>query len=731
MQDGFIDVESRSRINLKTEGDDRYTAACECTMIQWAVDNDDVKLWDPWTDGPELPRDLDEVLDDDSICLIAHNSPFDRKVIHRSLRRRTNLSRWRCTRAQAYSVGLPGSLDTLGLVLGLSEEERKLSDGAALIQFFCVPQADGTFRSPLDFPLEWERFRVYGKQDTATLRTIYRRLPRVNYVGANLAQWHVDQLINGRGFGFNQELAQAAVRLLEKAKGKADAEILCATGGTVAAATQRDKLLNYLVANGLYGLTDLRAATIRDALESSDLPGHLRKLLELRLEASKSSGSKYKKGLTIVGRDSRIRGAEQFSGAGRTGRFSHKGFQPGNMSRPSMMVRKPNGKVELEPVKAKYIDEVVIPAVMSGAALHMPEIYGGPNTACALSLRHCIRAAIGCELVVADFSNIEGCITAWVAGEEWKLTALRDKFNGCGPDVYKLLYSRFFGLLIDTINDTQRQAGKVIDLSMGFHGGVGAFATMAAGYGIDLSILPGLVTDAPEKMKAKAYKAWRRAFLTGNDFELDPAVYQACDILKQLYRTASPAIDTVAYDIDRATKGVLESPNTLFEAAKCKIWYTGKELLIQLPSGRRLTYFNPQLHVTRSVDPITGGDLRVSGSISYMSARGKTWFRIKAWMGLFLENIVQATAADLLRESLVRVHDYCNTVPAIAAYLATLPEDERSAIALHVHDEIVLDVPVNSISLEKLIELMCQKSECYAGLPLHAEGWKNPVYGKR
>ena len=254
---------------------------------------------------------------------------------------------------------------------------------------------------------------------------------------------------------------------------------------------------------------------------------------------------------------------------------------------------------------------------------------------------------------------------------------------------------------------------------------------MSAGYGIDLGVLPALVTEAPEKMRAKAYKAWRTAFLAGRDFELEPAVYQACDILKQLYRTASPAIDTVAYEIDRATKGALESPNTLFEAAKCKIWYTGKELLIQLPSGRRLTYFNPQLHVTRTVDPITGGDLRVSGSISYMSARGKSWFRIKAWMGLFLENIVQAIAADLLRCALVRVHDYCLTVPQIRDYLDTLPEDERTAICLHVHDEIVADVPKGSLPLAKLIELMCEREACYAGLPLHAEGWVNPTYGKR
>lgn len=634
--------------------------------------------------------------------------------------------------AQARAHALPGSLETIGLVLGLPESDRKLSNGKALIDLFCVPHGEGDHRrfiSPLERPAEWALFLRYAVQDTHTLRKIHRALPTHNYRGESLASWHLDQRINERGFGFDRELAESAVRLLDRAKRRHNEEAGILTGGAIEAVTQRDRLMRYLAERGL-DIPNMRAGTVREYLESDDIEPGIRLLLELRLEASKSSGAKYKKGLAQVGRRNRMRNTVNWSGA-RTGRNNGKGFQPLNMSRPVMMVRKPTGRYELEPVKAKYIDSVILPAIRSGAALSLPEVYGGPNEACGLALRHGIVADEGNELIAGDWSNIEGRILAWISGELWKLQAFRDKDAGTGADLYKLLYSKFFGKLIETINDTERQAGKVVDLSMGFHGGVGAFVTMAAGYGIDLSVLPGLVLpNADPKMLAKAYKAWRRAFLTGDDFELDSKVYQACDVLKQLYRASSPAIDQIAYDLDKAIKSCLSAPGTAIVVGKSTIWYDNKWLKIQLPSGRRLLYADPKLHVELRVDPENGRETR-SEYVSYMVARGKSWFRLRAWSGLFVENIVQAIANDVLRAAMLRVDRWCWTIPAVATYLNTLPPDERTAVVLTVHDEIVIEVPKGTITLEtylgKLIEHVCWSH----GLPLAAEGWIGPRYGKR
>lgn len=729
LSDCFLDFESRGREDLRARGNDVYWDSAEPTILTWAVDNDEVSCWDMFEE-PAMPDDFERVLADESISLIAHHAPFDRNAMHRGLKRQTRMERWRCSRAAAYSHGLPGSLELLGVVLGLPEHERKLSNGKALIQLFCVLQKDGSFVSPYDRPLDWAQFKAYAIQDTATLRRIHRKCPRHNYGGDNLALWHLSERINERGFGFDVDLARASVQLLGKAKSKHDAVAAELTDGAVEATTQRDRLLRYLAARGL-DIPNMRASTIREYLESSDIEPGIRLLLETRLEASKSSGAKYKKGLAQVGRGNRMRGTIQYGGAGRTGRFSGKGYQPHNMSRPVMLVRKESGKYELEPVKAKYIDAVVLPAIRSGAALDLPEVYGGPNEACALALRHCIVADPGNEFVTGDWSNIEGRILAWIAGELWKLQAFRDKDAGTGADLYKLLYSRFFGKLLDTVNDTERQAGKVVDLSMGFHGGVGAFVTMAAGYGIDLSILPGLVLpNADEKMKKKAYRAWRRAFLTGEDYELEPDVYQACDVLKQLYRATSPAIDQLAYDLDEAIKSALRVPGTSHDIARCKVWYADKWLVIQLPSGRRLLYADAKIHREKRVDPETQRE-SYSEYVSYMAARGKSWFRLRAWSGLFVENVVQAIANDILRAALLRVDRFCWTVPDVAAYLITLPPDERTAISLHVHDEIVIEVPIGTITLEKYLELLTECTSWSSGLPLAAEGWTGPRFGKR
>ncbi|HKU19272.1 MAG TPA: DNA polymerase, partial [Candidatus Saccharimonadales bacterium] len=474
----------------------------------------------------------------------------------------------------------------------------------------------------------------------------------------------------------------------------------------------RGKLLSFLQEKYGAQVENLRAATIREWLEQDDLEPGLRLLLETRLEAAKSSGAKYKRGIRMCGAGSRMRYTLQFCGAGRTGRSSGKGFQPHNMARPTM--------------KARYIDDIVIPGIKSGEALDWPELYGGPNTACANALRHSIVAAPGNDLIVADYSNIESRVLAWLAGEGWKLDAYRS-----GQDLYKILYARFFGGSVETVTDHQRQSAKVVELSMGFGGGVGAFVTMAAGYQIDLSTLPAMVIPTADAAKlTKADTAWRRAIAEGNDYGLAPDVFVACDVLKQAYRESNSEINRLRYDIDSAVRRAVAEPGVSTVVGRCTIWCANSALLIQLPNGDRLVYYAPKLHTTVYTDPLTGKKSERQ-HLSYATARGKSWLREKAWAGLFLENIVQAVANRLLRDGIRAAHRNTLAVPAIAAFLETLPPSERTAICLHVHDELALDVPKGSYTLEALISDMTTNSPWAAGLPIAAEGWCNPRYGKR
>jgi DNA polymerase len=735
----FIDTETRSRVDI-SDGTDLYTRAAECLIVTYAFETGPAKIWEPWKD-PIAPDDLWAALHDPNVTLVAHNSSFDRLVMLRALNIDIPVERWECTMARACAHGFPGSLEALGQVCGLPPDKQKLVEDGKLIDTFCVPQrATDRFIEPWEMPNEWARFCNYALRDTEALRAIYNALPAHNYQGDNLRSWRLDQLVNERGFGFDRSLAEAAVSFLADAKTASDVVMSANSQGRVHAATQRNRLLRYLREHCNIDIESLRASEVRDWLESDDLDPIARTLLEQRLEAGKSAASKFKRGLVLVGPQDRIRHSVRWSGAGRTGRHAHRGFQPGNMARPALSVRRPEGhehagQIELAPVKASYIDDVIIPGIYSKQALNEPLIYGGPNEACALAVRHAIVAAPGNEILAGDFKNIESVITAWVAGEALQISAFQSSFENPkdkSKDVYCILAGKILGKPPTEVTDTERQMGKVMILAFGFGGGVSALVNMALAYQLDLTPLPALIfpTATAEQM-AKADKAWRRAFLMGEDFELQRDVYMACDVLKQAYRTANSAIDQLRKDIDIATKNAVAHPMAnVFTVGRCKIWCTGSFLVIELPSGRRLLYAVPRLQTEEIKDP-EGGKPWTSSYITYATARGKSWHRERAWSGLFVENIVQAIANDVLRAAMLRVHMDTLTVAPVARYLNDLPRGSRTAISLHVHDEICLDVPKGSYPKERFLRVLTERPKWGLDLPIAADIWVCGRYGKR
>lgn len=726
----YLDTETRSPVPIQ-HGTDRYMSQAECLILTWAREGA-AQLWQP-ARGEPMPADLADGFADPNELVICHNLPFDRAVLARCLGIKLPIERHRCTLAQAQSHGYPGSLETLGKVLELPEDQRKMGEGHRLIQRFCIPHDDaGNFYDWSTHPEDWELFSRYALQDTETLRLIHQRLPKVNYQGENLEAWWINELINERGFGFDQELALAARKLLDSQKARHERDMIERTEGLVHAATQREKLKRFLESKGLV-LPNMRASTISEYLEHDDLSPEVRYLLEARLEASKSSGAKYLRGLNMVGDGSRIRHAIRFSGAGRTGRFSGRGFQPHNMMRPVTYVTLPDGTRSKKPVKASTILNLTVPGIKAGKVLDNELVYGGPNEACANALRCAIVAATGNELVVADWSNIESRVLAWIADETWKLDAYRELDAGTGPDLYKLLFSQFFGKPLEEVDDQERQSGKVSELAFGFGGGVGALVTMAAVYEMDLDALAEhVIASADEKSLKKAHRAWKRAFLEAEDYELDPRTYQACDILKQAYRASNAEINKLRHAVNDATLGAIREMGRVYEVAKCRIWATPSFLIIQLPSGRRLLYAKPRIEQDAHIDP-ENGEITHRDYITYLTARGKGWIRERAWSGLFIENIVQAIAADILRAALRVIHADTQTVPRIRNYLHTV-EGAETALSMHVHDEVVVDVPAGSYPLERLERQMTfgVLAACpwTRGLPLATEGWVGDRYHK-
>jgi DNA polymerase len=735
----FIDTETRSRTDISA-GTDRYTRDAECIIVTYAFATGPAKIWLPIF-GEKIPVDLQEHLNDPNALLIAHNSSFDRLVLARALNIKTGVSRFRCTMAGASAHGLPGSLESLGKVCMLTEDEGKLVDDKGLIQTFCCPQpATGQFIEPEDAPIEWARFCTYAIRDTEALRTIFNRMPQVNYAGVNLRSWMLDQLVNERGFGFDVKLAQAASDFLDQAREASRKVMRANTEDQIGSATQAKRLLAYIRNRYDIDIESMRAGDVREWLESDDLDPILRTVLEERLEAGKSAGTKFKRGLALVGPEARIRHWCRWSGAGRTGRHAARGYQPHNMARPAITVRRPAGharagRMELEPVKANSIDDIIIPGIYSGAALNNPLVYGGPFEAVAIAVRHGIVAAQGNELVVGDFKNIESVITPWIAGEQSVLDAFQFSFDNPkdkSKDPYRILAGKMLGKKPEDVNESERQMGKVCILAFGFGGGVAALVNMSIAYQMDLEPLAPLVLPtATTEQLAKANQAWERAFLKGEDFELERDAYMACDVLKQAFRAANPKVNQMRYDLDTAIKeAVADKDGTVYHVARCKVWCNASFLVIELPSGRRLLYASPILKY-EEVEDILGGKPWKQRYVTYLTVRGRSWRRERAWSGLFVENIVQAIANDVLRAAMLRVHDDTLMVPAIKAYLDTLDPYARTAICLHVHDEIGLDVPKGSYPEERFLTVIKKKESWMVGLPIAADLWTHVRYGKR
>tara|TARA_R110000868_G_scaffold205359_1_gene453785 strand:- start:221 stop:1492 length:1272 start_codon:yes stop_codon:yes gene_type:complete len=347
----------------------------------------------------------------------------------------------------------------------------------------------------------------------------------VNMTPAEKALWHLDQRINDAGVAIDMDLVHAAIAAVAKAQTGLAERSVELTDGQVSNTTQGVALRLHILENYGIDMPDLQMATVEKLL-GTDIDPALRELLTVRLQASSTSTSKYKVLRRGTSADGRLRGTLQFNGAARTGRWAGRLFQPQNLPRPTL--------------KQSVIEQGI--AALKAGCAHL--ITDNVMELTSSSIRSCIVAPKGRKLVVADLANIEGRVQAWLANEEWKLKAFRDFDEGTGPDLYKLAYSKSFGVKPDDVNKDQRQVGKVQELALAYEGGVGAFATFAGAYGIDLEDLAQKVLPlAPQELVDKADKFLEWAIKDKRPrYGLSDDAFVACDTLKRAWRDAHPNI---------------------------------------------------------------------------------------------------------------------------------------------------------------------------------------------
>lgn len=259
---------------------------------------------------------------------------------------------------------------------------------------------------------------------------------------------------------------------------------------------------------------------------------------------------------------------------------------------------------------------------------------------------------------VADFSAIEARVIAWFAGESWRQQVFEK-----GGDIYCASASQMFKVPVEKhgINGHLRQKGKIAELALGYGGSVGALKAMGA---LDMGL-------SEDELPAQV-DAWRQA---------------------------NPRIVEFWWAVDRAVMEAVKYRHTTTDNGLTFSCKSGM-LFITLPSGRKLAYVKPKI-----------GTNKFGGScITYEGIGGtKKWERLDSYGPKFVENIVQATARDIL----------CYAMKTLRC----------CSIVMHIHDELVIEADPK-VSLDAICDQMGRTPPWAKGLLLRADGYTTPFYKK-
>lgn len=542
MNELLIDVETYSDVDLSKSGVFKYVESnsFEILLFGYSVDGSDVKVVD-LANGEKIPPYILDALTDSNVKKFAFNSMFERIALSKflGLPNGTYLdpSSWYCDMVWCSSLGLPLSLESVGIVLGL--EKKKLSVGKDLIRYFCKPveptKSNGgrTRNLPSDAPNKWELFKEYNARDVQAELEIHNRISKFPMKDFEWENYHLDQRINNYGILLDMEFVNHAISVDEKNSESNYERAIEITG--INNPNSPKQLKEWLVEQGESDIDSLSKAEIKRLLQGAT--GNVEEILLLRQEMAKTSIKKYISMQNAVCSDSRARGLIQFYGT-HTGRFAGRLIQVQNLVANHL----PN----LQEARKLVIEE------------NMKEIqvkYGSISNVLSELIRTSFIAKLSHRFIVADFSQIESRVISYMANETWRLEAYRD-----GKDIYCETATRLIGKPVTKTNENSeyRKYGKIAELACGYGGSIGALKNFGAlTLGIKEEELPGIING---------------------------------------WRSANPHIVKMWSIFDSAVKYVIKTHNT-FKCYGTEISLERGILFIKLPSGRRLAYCKPRIGI--------------------------------------------------------------------------------------------------------------------------------------
>ena len=703
-----IDMESRSACDLRKAGAVRYAMDPTTELLCLAYNTNDVYV-PSWQRGQKDPEHLlDLVLSGVEVC--AHNAMFELAMwIYYCVPKLgwPKLSPWQmdCTMARAQIMALPSSLDDVCKALRVPQQ--KSMTGHALMMRMCKPRNPRKDEDPTKLywhedPEDMKRLVEYCCQDVRAEMALDNALPQMTASERDI--YHTDLVINLRGFRLDTALMRKAEAFRQEAQRRVDAELAGITRGKVQQATKVIAIKDWISARGIE-VSSLAKGEIQDLIDAAKAKDDplVGRVLELRRTGAKATSlAKYKAGLTCAGPDERVRGVLNYHKAS-TGRWAGSLYQPHNLERVD-----PDSE---DPRIIEQMTAILTRARSPSDAVDWAELVGlDPMRALGKCTRAMICAPDGWEFIGADYSNIEGRGSAWLGGEAWKVKAFRDYDMGVGPDLYKLAYSKSFGEPVESIGKgRKRQIGKVQELALGYQGAVGAFMTMGANYGIDAD---GLLAAVRPVADLQLWATTEKKFERSPHYGLDLEHWTAFRYVVDSWRLGHPNIVAGWWEIQDAVIAAVDSPGEILTILNGKVRVTCTRnrayLYIYLPSGRALAYFMPRLKATK--DEHTGRD-RLQVVIQGKNNKGR-WGDVYLYGGLLWENVVQALCRDLLAGALMAC------------------ERTGYPVVLHVHDEVVVEVPKGAGRVEEVQQLMTQVPPWARGIPVNSSAWRDERYVK-
>lgn len=640
-----IDLETYSELDISKVGVYKYAENCEVMLCAYAYDDEPVKIIDLEM-GEKLPFFLVNALMDKRVIKTAYNAAFEINVLTKYLGRQLEASQWQCTMVQGLSLGLPAGLDKLGKVLKMEIDKQKMAAGKKLIRYFSMPSGKKKAQENRNFPKDnaekWVEFKEYCKQDVEAERAIRKRLEKYEMLGVEKRLWQLDQAINNNGVWIDMGLVRGAIKIEELIRAEAMTRGEEITGGLNLNSNAQIK--QWIEEQEGLKLSSLDKAA-RSELKDKEINPSVSEILQLKDTVSKASVKKYEAMVETACADNRARGMFQFYGASRTGRWSGRHIQLQNL---------PQNHIEDLEMARQFVRQ--------GNAYALQVFYENPLEVLSQLIRTAFVASEGSRLIVADFSAIEARILSWLANEEWRMEVFEN-----GGDIYCASASEMFKVPVEKhgVNGELRAKGKVAELACGYGGGVNALKAFGADkMGLSDGELEAIV------------KKWRKS---------NPKI---CTFWRIMESCAKIAIRDGVKKV--CQKGIA------FE-------YRDNFLFVTLPSGRKISYYNPQIVKDSHKEYLT-----YEGNLS----TGEGWGKNTTWGGKLVENIVQAIARDCLGVAMLKLD--------AAGY----------KIIMHVHDEVILEMQEGKGSLEEVIGLMSQPLYWAKGLKLTAEGYETQYYKK-